>query len=123
MRVVLIEDDPTISVPLADGLMRSGFDVVAENDGTRANINVGESVFTAEWEAGDALGILPVKTGGTAPAVLAFLVTTTGNNATPGIYVAGASLISLVAVVVLRESAGKPLPGSGVTTMKEKVAS
>ncbi len=29
MRVVLIEDDPTISVPLADGLMRSGFDVVA----------------------------------------------------------------------------------------------
>lgn len=28
-----------------------------------ANINVGESVFTAEWEAGDALGILPVKTG------------------------------------------------------------
>lgn len=41
---------------------------VAENDGTRANIHVGESAFTAEWEAGDALGILPVKTGGTAPA-------------------------------------------------------
>ena len=39
---------------------------VAENDGTRANIHVGESAFTAEWEAGDALGILPVKTGGTA---------------------------------------------------------
>ena len=37
----------------------------------RANINVGESVFTAEWEAGDALGILPVKTGGTAPATAA----------------------------------------------------
>lgn len=33
--------------------------------------NVGESVFTAEWEAGDALGILPVKTGGTAPATAA----------------------------------------------------
>ena len=44
---------------------------VAENDGTRANINVGESVFTAEWEAGAALGILPVKTGGTAPATAA----------------------------------------------------
>lgn len=44
---------------------------VAENDGTRANIHVGESVFTAEWEAGDALGILPVKTGGTAPATAA----------------------------------------------------
>ena len=44
---------------------------VAENDGTRANIHVGESAFTAEWEAGDALGILPVKTGGTAPATAA----------------------------------------------------
>lgn len=36
-----------------------------------ANIHVGESAFTAEWEAGDALGILPVKTGGTAPATAA----------------------------------------------------
>ena len=44
---------------------------VAENDGTRANLHVGESAFTAEWEAGDALGILPVKTGGTAPATAA----------------------------------------------------
>lgn len=44
---------------------------VAENDGTRANIHVGESAFTAEWEADDALGILPVKTGGTAPATAA----------------------------------------------------
>lgn len=44
---------------------------VAENDGTRANIHVGESAFTAEWEAGDALGILPVKTGGTVPATAA----------------------------------------------------
>ena len=44
---------------------------VAENDGPRANIHVGESAFTAEWEAGDALGILPVKTGGTAPATAA----------------------------------------------------
>lgn len=33
--------------------------------------NVAENVFTAEWEAGDALGILPVKTGGTAPATAA----------------------------------------------------
>lgn len=37
-----------------------------KDKGTRANINVGQNVFTAEWEAGDALGILPVKDGGTA---------------------------------------------------------
>ena len=56
--------------------------------------------------------------GGTAPAVLALLVTGTGNNASPGLYVAAASLISLVAVVAVAESAGKPLPGSGASVLK-----
>ena len=32
MRLVLIEDDASISVPLADGLVRSGFEVVAANN-------------------------------------------------------------------------------------------
>ncbi len=60
--------------------------------------------------------------GGTAPAILALLVQTTGNNASPGIYVAVASLISIVAVVAVAESAGKPLPGPGTTTQKVKAA-
>jgi MFS transporter, MHS family, proline/betaine transporter len=53
--------------------------------------------------------------GGTAPAILALLVESTGNNAVPGIYVAVASLISLAAVVVVAESARKPLPGAGAS--------
>lgn len=56
--------------------------------------------------------------GGTAPAILTFLVTSTGNNAFPGVYVAVAAVISLGAVLALRESAGKPLPGAGFTTSK-----
>jgi MFS transporter, MHS family, proline/betaine transporter len=60
--------------------------------------------------------------GGTAPAILALLVLSTGNNASPGIYVAVASLISLGAVLLVKESAGKPLPGSAASVIREKVA-
>lgn len=60
--------------------------------------------------------------GGTAPAILALLVQSTGNNASPGIYLAVASLISIVAVVAVAESAGKPLPAPGTTTQKVKAA-
>jgi len=59
--------------------------------------------------------------GGTAPAILTLLVQGTGNNASPGIYVAVASLISLAAVLVVRESAGQPLPGSGASMLKTSV--
>lgn len=60
--------------------------------------------------------------GGTAPAVLALLVTGTGNNAIPGAYIAIASLISLSAVVLVKESAGKPLPGAGASTLKAETS-
>lgn len=60
--------------------------------------------------------------GGTAPAILALLVTSTGDNAIPGAYVAVAALLSLAAVVVVRESAGRALPGSAPSVVKEKVA-
>ncbi len=53
--------------------------------------------------------------GGTAPAVLTFLVTSTGNNAIPGVYVAVAAVISLGAVLALKESARQPLPGAGAS--------
>ena len=59
-------DEANATPETSNGSLIKVYANVAENDGTRANINVGESVFTAEWEAGDALGILPVKTGGTA---------------------------------------------------------
>jgi MFS transporter, MHS family, proline/betaine transporter len=56
--------------------------------------------------------------GGTAPAILALLVTSTGNNAIPGVYVAVAAVISLAAVLALKESARQPLPGSGASLEK-----
>lgn len=64
-------DEANATPETSNGSLIKVYANVAENDGTRANINVGESAFTAEWEAGDALGILPVKTGGTAPATAA----------------------------------------------------
>lgn len=64
-------DEANATPETSNGSLIKVYANVAENDGTRANIHVGESAFTAEWEAGDALGILPVKTGGTAPATAA----------------------------------------------------
>ncbi len=64
-------DEANATPDTSNGSLIKVYANVAENDGTRANLHVGESAFTAEWEAGDALGILPVKTGGTAPATAA----------------------------------------------------
>ena len=64
-------DEANATPETSNGSLIKVYAKVAEHDGTRANIHVGESAFTAEWEAGDALGILPVKTGGTAPATAA----------------------------------------------------
>ncbi len=36
MRILLVEDDPTISVPLRDGLVREGFEVVVAGTGAAA---------------------------------------------------------------------------------------
>jgi MHS family proline/betaine transporter-like MFS transporter len=51
--------------------------------------------------------------GGTTPLVAAWLVDRTGNLMTPAYYLMGASLIGIVSVLALRETARKPLLGSG----------
>ncbi|MGH8779186.1 glycine betaine/L-proline transporter ProP [Paraburkholderia sp.] len=51
--------------------------------------------------------------GGTTPLVTAWLVDTTGNLMMPAYYLMGASLIGIASVFALRETARKPLPGSG----------
>lgn len=48
--------------------------------------------------------------GGTTPYVVAWLTGSTGNNLAPAFYVIAAALISLIAVLTLRESARRPLP-------------
>jgi MFS transporter, MHS family, proline/betaine transporter len=60
--------------------------------------------------------------GGTAPLILTALVDSTGNNSMPGIYLVVASLISLASVIVVAESARKPLPGSSASVLKPQVA-
>ncbi|RDH74378.1 MFS transporter [Mycolicibacterium moriokaense] len=48
--------------------------------------------------------------GGTTPYMVAWLTGSTGNNLAPAFYVIVAALVSLVTVLTLRESAGRPLP-------------
>jgi MFS transporter, MHS family, proline/betaine transporter len=60
--------------------------------------------------------------GGTAPFVLETLVIGTGNNAMPGIYLVVASLISLVAVIAVAESARQPLPGTSASVLRPRMA-
>ena len=50
--------------------------------------------------------------GGTTPLVTAWLVDSTGNLMMPAYYLMGASLIGIVSVIALRETARKPLKGS-----------
>ena len=90
------------------GTMSATLPALFETDTRYGGFSIGYNISTSLF-------------GGTAPAVLALLVTSTGNNAVPGIYVAVAAAISLVAVVVLRESAGRALPGSGASVIREKV--
>jgi MHS family proline/betaine transporter-like MFS transporter len=51
--------------------------------------------------------------GGTTPLVTAWLVDRTGNLMMPAYYLMGASIIGIVSVLALRETARKPLLGSG----------
>ncbi|SIT42952.1 General substrate transporter (fragment) [Paraburkholderia piptadeniae] len=51
--------------------------------------------------------------GGTTPLVAAWLVDRTGNLMMPAYYLMAASLIGIVSVIALRETARKPLLGSG----------
>jgi MHS family proline/betaine transporter-like MFS transporter len=51
--------------------------------------------------------------GGTTPLVAAWLVAHTGDLMMPAYYLMGASLIGVVSVLALRETARKPLLGSG----------
>ena len=56
--------------------------------------------------------------GGTTPYMVTWLTATTGNAIAPAYYLVTAAVISLAAVLTLRESAGRPLQqvGAGVET-------
>lgn len=50
--------------------------------------------------------------GGTTPYMVAWLTGSTGNNLAPAFYVIVAAVVSLGTVLTLKESAGRPLPGT-----------
>ncbi|MGA5466890.1 MFS transporter [Mycobacterium sp. NPDC050041] len=49
--------------------------------------------------------------GGTTPYVVTWLISETGNNLTPAIYLVVAAVVSVATLFTLRESAGRPLAG------------
>ncbi len=59
--------------------------------------------------------------GGTTPLIIDVLIQSTGDDMMPAYYLAGTSLVGAVAVLFLRESAGRHLPGSmpSVDTLDE----
>ncbi|MBS61791.1 MFS transporter [Salinisphaera sp.] len=50
--------------------------------------------------------------GGTAPLIIQYLIGETGNNFIPAFYLMGAAVIALVPIMLIPETAGRPLPGS-----------
>lgn len=60
--------------------------------------------------------------GGTTPLIAAALVESTGNLLMPGYILIGAGIVGAVSVYYIRESAGKPMPGSGPNVTSEEEA-
>lgn len=50
--------------------------------------------------------------GGTAPYIIQWLIGITGNKSMPAIYLMVAAAIGLIAILLIPETAGRPLPGS-----------
>ncbi|MDA3921031.1 MAG: MFS transporter [Salinisphaera sp.] len=50
--------------------------------------------------------------GGTAPYMITYLISTTGNKMIPAFYLMGAATIALIPIMLIPETAGRPLPGS-----------
>lgn len=50
--------------------------------------------------------------GGTAPLVATYLVSSTGNQFMPAFYVMAAAVVSLIPILLMAETAGRPLKGS-----------
>jgi len=48
--------------------------------------------------------------GGTTPYVVTWLTAQTANNVAPAYYVVAAAIVSLLTILTLRETAGRPLP-------------
>lgn len=50
--------------------------------------------------------------GGTAPYIITYLIAETGDKQVPALYLMGAAVIALVPILLIPETANRPLPGS-----------
>ena len=78
-----------------------------------AAISTGVELFATRVRySGFSLGynVCVAAFGGTTPYVVTALTGSTGNNLAPAFYVIAAAVVSLVAVLTLRETAARPLP-------------
>ena len=58
----------------------------------------------------DAYNLCVATFGGTTPYVVTWLTAQTANSVAPAYYVVVAAVVSLLAVLTVRETAGRPLP-------------
>lgn len=80
---------------LLGGTLPAIFDTRVRYSGFAISYNISTSLF-----------------GGTAPAVVAFLINQTGNQFVPAYYLMAAALVGLVPILMMKETAGKPLRGT-----------
>lgn len=80
---------------LIGGTLPAMFDTRVRYGGFAISYNISTSLF-----------------GGTAPAVVAFLIQQTGNQFVPAYYLMAAALVGLVPILMMEETAGKPLRGT-----------
>ncbi|MQA12879.1 MAG: MFS transporter [Pseudonocardiaceae bacterium] len=80
---------------LLGGTLPAIFDTRVRYGGFAISYNVSTSIF-----------------GGTAPAVVAFMIEQSGNQFIPAYYLMAAALVGLVPILMMKETAGKPLRGT-----------
>lgn len=80
---------------LIGGTLPAIFDTRVRYGGFAISYNISTSLF-----------------GGTAPAVVTYLIQQTGDQFVPAYYLMAAAAVSLVPILLMRETAGKPLRGT-----------
>jgi MHS family proline/betaine transporter-like MFS transporter len=58
--------------------------------------------------------------GGTTPYVVTWLTAATGNHLAPALYLIVAAVVSILAVLTLRESAARPMPSGAAPTAEQR---
>ena len=93
--IVLLSSFLVCLLCLIGGTLPAIFDTRVRYGGFAISYNLSTSLF-----------------GGTAPAVVTYLIQQTGNQYMPAYYLMAAAAVSLVPILLMKETAGKPLRGT-----------